>query len=285
MWCDVGDNDAFEWFGRNIRRSIMAKQVTRTVSPDVVKVEGRSAKSVDAVLDAARERILTLVKRTVESYVEIGRRLMEAKGVCPVGRWGKWLAGMGLKDAAAQKYIAISKAFGQMYEGGVSRSKVPLLEMGQREAYFVARQVLAAPDAAARKAVVERSITGKKVERAVVSAARAKRRSDRLAGRDDGVRGAPRKPADLGVEVKNIERSVGVFEGLVESFGGLTTIARGALAHDLMACETRIAKIVGALRGARATIEGKATAVTKTPVAVKAPVAVVKKPADDSAAA
>jgi hypothetical protein len=210
-------------------------------------------------LDEHKDRILRLVKQTVENMMEIGKRLVEARTLCDKkGQWGVWLEQVGWKESVAQKYMNVSKAFAAVYQDGFNEAQMPKLEVtGLREAYFIARKVLAQPDLEKKQEAIKKVIAGKKVQETVKTASRERRKAERKSGVVTSTTGKVTQP-DLATELGNLDRSVKVFEDLRDTYADLSVTNRNAAVEGLTDISRRIAEVIKFVRVPKVTIDVKA---------------------------
>lgn len=109
--------------------------------PDV-----RSLAMIEAELDLLEQDTRRKETALIENYIEVGRRLEEAKAQLPHGEWGLWLEKRGYPQAKAVKLMKIFRAYGQEQQslfGSGAKSKalenlgfqklVQLLAIGNEE--------------------------------------------------------------------------------------------------------------------------------------------------------
>jgi hypothetical protein len=64
------------------------------------------------IVEAATDRLHTLVRKTGEQIIEIGRELIAVKDALPHGQFGLWLESeFGWSQPTASRFVSVAKAF------------------------------------------------------------------------------------------------------------------------------------------------------------------------------
>lgn len=160
----------------------------------------RPLEVIEAELDFLKQDTRQKEISLLCNYIEIGRRLEEAKRVLPHGQWGDWLKKKEFSQSTAHNFMRLFREYGadqQSLFGGVVKSKT-----FANLTFSKALSLLAIPDEAERERFVEENDVEHMSVRELNEAIKARDKAEeKAAAAQDEARGLREKLQDSDLEV------------------------------------------------------------------------------------